>query len=71
MELNLLPSPQISVHVSAVVGEPPEQLHPDCTIHVELHPSPLIVFPSSHSSLPTFLESPQIEFQTLPSDIPK
>ena len=41
-------SPQISEHVSLVVEEPPVQVHPVSTFHVELHPSPFKVFPSSH-----------------------
>ena len=36
-----LPSPQISVHTSALVGVPPEQTNPDSKCQVESHPSPL------------------------------
>ena len=46
-ELNRLLSPQISVHVSLEVKEPPVQVHPVSTLHVELHPSLLDVLPSS------------------------
>ena len=45
--LNRLLSPQISEHVSLVVEEPPDQVHPVSTLHVELHPSLFAVFPSS------------------------
>src|SRR3989338_6259744 len=41
----------------------------DCCSRLQLaeHPSPLTVFPSSHSSLPTENQSPQIVLQTLMS----
>ena len=45
--LNRLLSPQISKHVSLVVEEPPVQAYPVSTLHVELHPSPFAVLPSS------------------------
>ena len=41
------PSPQISIQVLAVLGFPPEQDHLDSTVQLELHPSPLVVPPSS------------------------
>ena len=41
------PSPQISVHVLAVTESPKVQVHPDSTEQVELHPSLLVVPPSS------------------------
>ena len=33
-------------------------------VQSELHPSPSIVFPSSHCYVPTKIESPQIEVHT-------
>jgi hypothetical protein len=60
MELNLLPSPQISVQVSGVVGEPPTQVHPNSTVQEELQPSPFNEAPSSQASPSIFLPSPQI-----------
>ena len=59
IELNRLPSPHISVQLSAVVNEPPEHVQPDSTDHVELQPSPFELFPSSQYVI--------IEFMRLPS----
>ena len=50
----MMPSPQTITQVSADVGVPPVQEYPVSTVHVELHPSPLWVFPSSHASVPKF-----------------
>ena len=60
--LNLIPSPHISKQVSLVVEEPPVQVHPVSTLHVELHPSLFAVFPSSHlvDNVLNRLLSPQI-----------
>lgn len=58
------PSPQMSVQVSADVGEPPVHPHPGSIMHSELQPSPLAMFPSSHSVSPPFFPSPQIGVQT-------
>ncbi len=60
----VLPSPHLSVHTDS------EQVslvhpHPDSTRQLALHPSPLMVLPSSHLSLPASLESPQLVLQTL------
>ena len=38
-----------SIHISGVVGVPPEQRKPDSNWHYEEQPSPLRLFPSSHS----------------------
>ena len=63
--LNLMPSPQISTQVSAVVVVPPEQAQPVSLRHDELHPSPLKTLPSSQNVLAElyFLPSPQISLQ--------
>ena len=63
--MNLIPSPQISEQVSLVVEEPPEQDHPVSILHEELHPSLLIVFPSSQkvARVVYFLPSAQISVQ--------
>ena len=60
--LNRLLSPQISEHVSLEVEEPPVQVHPVSTFHVELHPSLFAVLPSSHLVVKVLnrLLSPQI-----------
>ena len=47
------------MHVSLFVDEPPEQVYPDSTEHVELQPSLLLAFPSSQYVL--------IELYLLPS----
>lgn len=61
-----MPSPHISEQVSAVVVLPPLHDHPDSIAQVELHPSPLILLPSSQY-VPVFrvytLPSPQISVQ--------
>jgi hypothetical protein len=44
---------------------------PSSTWQVLLHPSALIVFPSSHSSVPTLMASPQTLCHTLPTDAPE
>ena len=64
--MNRLPSPQISVHVSLDVEDPPDHVQPVSTDQVMLHPSPLFVLPSSHDVLrePYFFPSPQISIQT-------
>lgn len=46
-----------------LVGEPPEHEKPDYISQVELHPSPLMVFPSSQARVNLF-PSPQISLQT-------
>ena len=46
-----IPSPQISFHPSFFSFDPPSQLHSFSTLHWLLHPSPLIVFPSSQRML--------------------
>ena len=45
-------------HVSLEFGEPPEQVQPTYTRQSEEHPSPLLLFPSSHGSV-NLLPSPQ------------
>jgi hypothetical protein len=69
MELNLLPSPQISVQVSEVVEEPPKQVHPNSTVQEELQPSPFKVLPSSQASPPILLPSPQIGEQVSETEV--
>ena len=54
-----IPSPQISIHNDACVGDPPEHENPDSILHADEQPSPLMVFPSSHWSIMT-LPSPHI-----------
>lgn len=41
------PSPQSSEQTLAVIESPRVQVHPDSTAQAVLHPSPLLVFPSS------------------------
>ena len=54
-----IPSPQISSHISLVVGLPPIHLKPSSIVQVLLHPSPLFKLLSSHFSADSFLPSPQ------------
>lgn len=54
----LTPSPQTIDQESLVVGEPPIQVYPDSTMQLLDHPSPLIVFPSSHPAEEYRLPSP-------------
>ena len=53
------------IKISLAVLLPPDQLHPDSILQVELHPSPLLMFLSSHASVPVLYPSPQIEGSTL------
>jgi hypothetical protein len=55
----LMPSPQVAVHDSGTPSDS-EQLKPHSTLHVLEHPSSFKVCPSSHSSDPTLIPSPQI-----------
>ena len=50
--------------VSQLTLDPPLHSYQVSYSHEELHPSPLLVFASSHSFLPMFLPSPQISVQT-------
>jgi hypothetical protein len=59
IKLYLFPSPQISVQVSGVEADPPDQVYPVSIWQLELHPSPDTVPPSSQPSVPTLLLSPQ------------
>ena len=45
--MSLIPSPHISFHVSIKELDSPLQIYSYSTVQVELHPSPLIRFPSS------------------------
>ena len=64
-ELNLIPSPQISVQVSGVVEVPPVQAQPDSSTHPLLHPSFETALPSSQyvAKELNLLPSPQISEQ--------
>lgn len=57
------PSPQTSSQVLNDDVEPPVHKKPASTLHQPLQPSLLSVFPSSHSSSPYIMESPQIGVQ--------
>ena len=50
--LTIIPSPHISCQMSGVVGVPPLHWKPVSTVQDEFHPSPLLMFQSSHSSVP-------------------
>ena len=65
IELNRLPSPQISDHVSFDVGFPPDHVQPISTKHNELQPSLFKILPSSHALLRIliFFSSPQTSLQ--------
>ena len=61
------PSPQISVQIEAVEESPRVQVHPVSTAHIELHPFPSVMSPSSQypaEGLITF-PSPHISEQEL------
>ena len=62
-----LASPQRSVHVLAVVGFPNVQVHPASSLHVDDHPSPPLVFPSSQYPLVGVVTfpSPHVSLQAL------
>ena len=55
----------MSTHVSGVVGVPFKHTYPASMTQFPLHPSPSIVFPSSHSLMPRFLLSPHSSKQSL------
>ena len=64
-----LPSPQFASHLSPVpphvqYGSAPPHENPVSTMHAALHPSSSSVFPSSHSSLPRRIPSPQNAVQS-------
>ena len=48
---------------SMVLSDPPVHIAPFSMVHVELHPSPSIVLPSSHSSEECLRESPHLASQ--------
>lgn len=55
------PSPHIDVHVEADDEDPPEQVNPRAKLlQRALQPTKLLESPSSQTSFPTFLPSPQI-----------
>lgn len=47
------------MHKSLELGLPPEHVNPDYTLQSKLHPSPGMLFPSSHCNL-NLLPSPHI-----------
>jgi hypothetical protein len=60
----VLPSPHIVEQTDASHVKLLVHTHPDSTRQYALHPSVLLVLPSSHVSLPARLESPQVVLQT-------
>jgi hypothetical protein len=60
----VLPSPHIVEQTDASHVKLLVHTHPDSTRQLALHPSLLLVLPSSHVSLPARLESPHVVLQT-------
>jgi hypothetical protein len=62
----VLPSPHIAVQFDRAHVWLLEHPHPDSTRQFALHPSLLLVLPSSHASMPARMESPHVVLQTGP-----
>ena len=58
---SLSPLPQIGLHVLGVTVR--LQVQPSSIVQVEEHPSPVMIPPSSHSSLPYLPPVPQVFVQ--------
>jgi hypothetical protein len=57
------PSPQMLVQVKFAFNPAALQVHPFSNLHVELHASPFLLLPSSHSSVIDKIPSPQSAVQ--------
>ena len=65
------PSPQMSLQTEAVETSPKVQVQPVSTVHVELHPSPFSISPSSHwpeVGVPT-TPSPQLSIKQIDESV--